>query len=81
MEDRNNPASIAFGIHPVIEAIESGKEIEKVFLKKGANSEAINGKMSVAKADAESRPVVLLIHSFPNRYMKNTAVIPANTKG
>ncbi|MFM1875891.1 MAG: rRNA ((2251)-2-O)-methyltransferase RlmB [Bacteroidota bacterium] len=30
-----------FGIHPVMEAVDSGKEIEKVFLKKGSTNEAV----------------------------------------
>jgi len=43
MRDRDSEQNIVFGVHPAIEAIESGKEIEKVFLKKGVNSEALNG--------------------------------------
>jgi len=34
-----DPSTIIFGIHPVIEAIEAGKELEKVYLKKGLTSE------------------------------------------
>ncbi len=43
MRQRQDDSNMIFGIHPVSEAIQSGKEIEKVFLKKGANSEALNG--------------------------------------
>ena len=32
-----------FGFHPVIEALRSGKELEKVFLRKGLKSESIPG--------------------------------------
>jgi 23S rRNA (guanosine2251-2'-O)-methyltransferase len=32
-----------FGIHPLVEALRSGKEIEKVYLKKGLKSESIPG--------------------------------------
>jgi 23S rRNA (guanosine2251-2'-O)-methyltransferase len=32
-----------FGFHPVIEALRSGKELEKVYLKKGLQNEAIPG--------------------------------------
>ena len=48
MSDIQNEASIVFGVHPVQEAIESGKEIEKVFLKKGTDNRALiqlKGKM------------------------------------
>lgn len=40
---RQNPSdqNIIFGVHPVLEAIDSGKEIEKVFLKKGSSNDAI----------------------------------------
>jgi 23S rRNA (guanosine2251-2'-O)-methyltransferase len=41
MIDNQNQASIVFGVHPVLEAIESGKEIEKVFLKRGSNNEQL----------------------------------------
>ncbi len=43
MRQRQDDSNMVFGIHPVSEAIQSGKEIEKVFLKKGANSEALSG--------------------------------------
>lgn len=42
MIDNQNQASIVFGVHPVLEAIESGKEIEKVFLKRGSNNEQLS---------------------------------------
>jgi len=41
MRENETEQNIVFGIHPVIEAIESGKEIEKVFLKKGTTNPAI----------------------------------------
>lgn len=41
MTDNQNQASIVFGVHPVLEAIESGKEIEKVFLKRGSSNEQL----------------------------------------
>jgi len=41
MAEKDNLHNIAFGIHPVIEVIESGKEIEKIFLKKGSDNPAI----------------------------------------
>ncbi|MDP6908638.1 MAG: RNA methyltransferase [Flavobacteriales bacterium] len=40
MSDRSVQQTLVFGIHPVLEAIEAGKEFEKVFLKRGLNSEA-----------------------------------------
>jgi 23S rRNA (guanosine2251-2'-O)-methyltransferase len=36
-------ANYIFGFHPVMEALHSGKEIDKVFLKKGLRNEAIPG--------------------------------------
>ncbi|MFT4545157.1 MAG: 23S rRNA (guanosine2251-2'-O)-methyltransferase [Polaribacter sp.] len=41
MRENETEQNIVFGIHPVIEAIEAGKEIEKVFLKKGTDNPAI----------------------------------------
>jgi 23S rRNA (guanosine2251-2'-O)-methyltransferase len=41
MSEAQNQPAIVFGIHPVMEAIESGKEIEKVYLKKGSSNDAI----------------------------------------
>ena len=41
MRQPQSDQNIIFGVHPVSEAIESGKEIEKVFLKKGASSDAL----------------------------------------
>jgi 23S rRNA (guanosine2251-2'-O)-methyltransferase len=35
-----------FGFHPVIEALRSGKELEKVYLRKGLRNEAIPGLIS-----------------------------------
>ncbi|MCP4125107.1 MAG: RNA methyltransferase, partial [Bacteroidetes bacterium] len=40
MAEKELQSTMVFGIHPVIEAIEAGKEFEKVFLKRGLNSEA-----------------------------------------
>ncbi|MCF8464675.1 MAG: 23S rRNA (guanosine(2251)-2'-O)-methyltransferase RlmB [Flavobacteriales bacterium] len=42
MRENETEQNIVFGIHPVMEAIEAGKEIEKVFLKKDSNNPAIN---------------------------------------
>ena len=42
MRENETEQNIVFGIHPVMEAIESGKEIEKVFLKKESTNPAIN---------------------------------------
>ena len=39
-------ASYIFGIHPVIEALRSGKELEKVYLRNGLRNEAIPGLLS-----------------------------------
>ena len=41
MRENETEQNIVFGIHPVMEAIEAGKEIEKVFLKKGTTNPAI----------------------------------------
>ena len=41
MRENETEQNIVFGIHPVIEAIEAGREIEKVFLKKGTSNPAI----------------------------------------
>lgn len=41
MRENETEQNIVFGIHPVIEAIESGREIEKIFLKKGTTNPAI----------------------------------------
>ncbi len=43
MDTRHDPIHIAFGIHPVMEAIDSGRELEKVFIRKGMRSEAVTG--------------------------------------
>lgn len=42
MREKETEQNIVFGIHPVIEAIEAGKEIEKVFLKKGTTNPSIS---------------------------------------
>ena len=41
MRENETEQNIVFGIHPVMEAIEAGREIEKVFLKKGTSNPAI----------------------------------------
>lgn len=41
MRENETEQNIVFGIHPVMEAIEAGKEIEKVFLKKGTTNPAV----------------------------------------
>ncbi|MDR2084523.1 MAG: 23S rRNA (guanosine(2251)-2'-O)-methyltransferase RlmB [Bacteroidales bacterium] len=37
--NQNNSKGFIYGIHPLIEAIEAGKEIEKIFIKKDTNSQ------------------------------------------
>lgn len=49
MRPKELDQNIVFGVHPVIEAIDSGKEIEKVFLKKGGN-DALAGIKRTLKA-------------------------------
>jgi 23S rRNA (guanosine2251-2'-O)-methyltransferase len=39
-------AAYIFGIHPVIEALRSGKELEKVYLRNGLRNEAIPGLLN-----------------------------------
>jgi 23S rRNA (guanosine2251-2'-O)-methyltransferase len=41
--------SIAFGIHPVKEALKNNKKVHKIIVQKGLNSEAINEIISLAK--------------------------------
>lgn len=43
MRQQETDQNIIFGIHPVIEALDSGKEIEKIYLKKGVSNEALAG--------------------------------------
>lgn len=38
---RTDSNSLIFGIHPVLEAIEAGKELEKVYVKKGLTSDVM----------------------------------------
>lgn len=59
MNDNQNEASIVFGVHPVQEAIESGKEIEKVFLKRGTDNQALiqlKGKMRKLRVPFQEVP-------------------------
>jgi 23S rRNA (guanosine2251-2'-O)-methyltransferase len=42
--------NIVFGIRPVIEAIESGRQIEKVYVRKGAEGQLLSELKSVCKA-------------------------------
>ncbi len=41
MQRKDTDQYMVFGVHPVQEAIDAGKEIEKVFLKKGSNNNAL----------------------------------------
>ena len=41
MHRKETDQNLIFGVHPVLEAIDSGKEIEKVFLKRGSTNSAI----------------------------------------
>lgn len=41
MHKKESDQYLVFGVHPVMEAIDSGKEIEKVFLKRGSNNSAL----------------------------------------
>ncbi len=50
MHDKETDQHLVFGIHPVSEAIESGKEIEKVYLKKGSTNPAISEIKRTMKA-------------------------------
>jgi len=36
--ENSNTVSLIFGLHPVLEAINSGKEIEKIFVNSGSRS-------------------------------------------
>lgn len=59
MADNRNDASVVFGVHPVQEAIDSGKEIEKVFLRKGSNSSQLiqlKGKMRKLRVPFQEVP-------------------------
>ncbi len=42
--------NIIFGIRPVVEAIEAGRQIEKIYLKKGADGPSINELRAIARA-------------------------------
>lgn len=42
MRKNETDQNIVFGIHPVIEAVEAGREIEKIFLKKGSTNPALS---------------------------------------
>ncbi|HBX50452.1 MAG: 23S rRNA (guanosine(2251)-2'-O)-methyltransferase RlmB [Bacteroidetes bacterium RIFOXYA12_FULL_35_11] len=48
MSEKN---TIIFGIRAVIEAIRAGKEIDRVFLKKGSNGELFNELLAILKQD------------------------------
>jgi 23S rRNA (guanosine2251-2'-O)-methyltransferase len=41
MRPKETDQNMIFGIHPVMEAIDAGKEIEKVFLRKGSTNNAV----------------------------------------
>ena len=41
--------NLIFGIHPLIEALEAGREIDKILLKRGLRSSEVNHIMDVAK--------------------------------
>lgn len=41
MQRKDTDQYMVFGVHPVQEAIDAGKEIEKVYLKKGSNNNAL----------------------------------------
>lgn len=49
MYQNNSPKSIIYGIHPLIEAIEAGQEIEKIFIKKEANSQQFSELMKLIR--------------------------------
>lgn len=42
MRERDTEQNMIFGIRPVQEAVESGKEIERVFLRKGSTNPGVN---------------------------------------
>ncbi|MCB9187415.1 MAG: 23S rRNA (guanosine(2251)-2'-O)-methyltransferase RlmB [Flavobacteriales bacterium] len=41
MQRNDTDQNMVFGVHPVQEAIDAGKEIERVFLKRGSNNNAL----------------------------------------
>ena len=41
--------NLIFGIHPLIEALEAGREIDKILLKRGLRSSEVSHIMDVAK--------------------------------
>ncbi len=47
--DKKQKQDLIFGIHPVIEAIRSGKELEKVFVQKGVRSPVFKEMMQLLK--------------------------------
>ncbi len=49
MQRKESEQNIVFGVHPVQEAIDSGKEIEKVFLKRGSTNSALHELKSKMK--------------------------------
>jgi 23S rRNA (guanosine2251-2'-O)-methyltransferase len=49
MDRREYKQEMVYGIHPVMEAIDSGKELEKVFVQKGLRSENFKNLMQLLK--------------------------------
>lgn len=59
MRGKETQENLIFGIHPVEEAIDSGKEIEKVFLKKGTDNKTLiqlKGKMRKLRVPFQEVP-------------------------
>lgn len=52
MNEKEYKQEIAYGVHPVLEAIDSGKEIEKVFIQKGLRTEHFGTLMALLKEHA-----------------------------
>lgn len=51
-EDLSLKNQFIYGIHPIEEAIKSGKEIDKIYIQKGIRSDAIYGLFGMIKKDS-----------------------------
>ena len=54
--------NLIFGIHPLIEALEAGREIDKILLKRGLRSSEVSNIMDVAKERTIPVQILSLIH-------------------
>lgn len=63
MKKANNPDAI-YGIRPVIEAIRSGKVVDKILIKRGLTGELYNELIALARENG-----VFVQHALPDRFL------------